>query len=56
MGLDKLRNPMVVIEKRDGGFSCKRPLRCQCMICQGTIEQWIARDEADIAALHAPQC
>lgn len=54
MGLDKLRNPMVVVEERDGGLflqpAVAMPLRD---LPKGTIEQWIARDEADMAAFRA---
>jgi len=51
----KLRHPMVIVEKRDGGFFLQPapavPVRD---LPKGTIEQWIARDEADMAALRAP--
>jgi bifunctional DNA-binding transcriptional regulator/antitoxin component of YhaV-PrlF toxin-antitoxin module len=54
MGLDKLRNPMVVVEERDGGLflqpAVAMPVRD---LPKGTIEQWIARDEADMAAFRA---
>ena len=54
MGLDKLRNPMVVVEERDGGLFLQTavavPLRD---LPKGKIGQWIARDEADMAAFRA---
>jgi bifunctional DNA-binding transcriptional regulator/antitoxin component of YhaV-PrlF toxin-antitoxin module len=54
MGLDKLRNPMVVVEERDGGLflqpAVAMPVRD---LPKGKIEQWITRDEADMAAFRA---
>lgn len=54
LGLDKLRNPMVLVEERDGGLflqpAVAMPVRD---LPKGTIEQWIARDEADMAAFRA---
>lgn len=54
LGLDKLRNPMVLVEERDGGLflqpAVAMPVRD---LPRGTIEQWIARDEADMAAFRA---
>ncbi len=54
MGLDKLRNPMVVVEERDGGLflqpAVAMPVRD---LPKRTIEQWIARDEADMATFRA---
>jgi bifunctional DNA-binding transcriptional regulator/antitoxin component of YhaV-PrlF toxin-antitoxin module len=54
MGLDKLRNPMVVVEERDGGLflhaAVAMPVRD---LPKGTIEKWIVRDEADMAAFRA---
>ena len=54
MGLDKLRHPMVVIEERDGGLflqpAVAMPVRD---LPKATIAQWIARDEADMAAFRA---
>jgi bifunctional DNA-binding transcriptional regulator/antitoxin component of YhaV-PrlF toxin-antitoxin module len=54
MGLDKLRNPMVVVEERDGGLflqpAVAMPMRD---LPKATIEKWIARDEADMDAFRA---
>lgn len=54
MGLDKLRNPMVVVEERDGGLFLQTAVAMPVRdLPKGTIEQWIARDEADMAAFRA---
>ena len=54
MGLDKLRNPMVVVEERDGGLFLQTAVAVAVRdLPKGTIEQWIARDEADMAAFRA---
>jgi len=54
MGLDKLRNPMVLVEEREGGLflqpAVAMPVRD---LPKGTIEHWIARDEAEMAAFRA---
>jgi hypothetical protein len=54
LGLDKLRNPMVLVEERDGGLflqpAVAMPVR---YLPKGTIEHWIARDEAEMAAFRA---
>jgi hypothetical protein len=47
--LDKFRNPMLLVEERDGGIflqpAATLPLRD---IPEETIATWIARDEADM--------
>ena len=54
MGLDKLRNPMVVVEERDGGLFLQTAVAMPVRdLPKGTIEQWIARDEADMTAFRA---
>ena len=54
MGLDKLRNPLVLVEERDGGLflqtAVAMPMRD---LPKAQIEAWIARDEADLAAFKA---
>ncbi len=49
MGLDKLRNPLVLVEERDGGLflqpAVAMPVRD---IPKKQIKEWIARDEADM--------
>jgi hypothetical protein len=54
MGLDKLRNPMVVVEEREGGLFLQTAVAVAVRdLPKATIEQWIARDEADMAAFRA---
>jgi len=54
MGLDKLRHPMVVVEERDGGLFLQAAVAMPVRdIPKATIEQWIARDEAGLAAFRA---
>ena len=52
MGLDKMRNPMVILEEREGGLflqpAVALPIRD---IPKKQIEEWISRDEAEMAAL-----
>jgi bifunctional DNA-binding transcriptional regulator/antitoxin component of YhaV-PrlF toxin-antitoxin module len=54
MGLDKLRNPMLLVEERDGGLflqpAVALPMRD---IPKAQIQAWIARDEADMKAFRA---
>ena len=51
MGLDKMRNPMLLVEEREGGLflqpAVALPIRD---IPKKQIEAWIARDEAEMAA------
>jgi hypothetical protein len=54
LGLDKLRNPMFLVEERDGGLflqpATAMPVRD---IPKAQILGWIARDEADMKAFNA---
>ena len=54
MGLDKMRNPMLIVEEREGGVflqpAVALPIRD---IPKKQIEAWIARDEAEMAAFGA---
>lgn len=54
MGLDKLRNPMLIVEERDGGLflqpAVALPIRD---VPKAQIQAWIARDEADMVAFQA---
>ena len=54
MGLDKLSNPMVLVEERDGGLflqpAVAMPVRD---LPKAQIQAWIARDEADMKAVRA---
>ena len=54
LGLDKLRNPMVLVEEREGGlFLQPAPATPVRNLSKRLIEQWTARDEADMAAFRA---
>jgi hypothetical protein len=54
LGLDKLRNPMVLVEERDGGLFLQPAVALPVRdLPKGTIGHWIARDEADMAAFRA---
>jgi hypothetical protein len=54
MGLDKMLNPMLLVEEREGGLflqpAVALPIRD---IPKKQIEAWIARDEAEMAAVRA---
>jgi len=54
MGLDKVRNPMVLVEERDGGLflhpAMALPVRD---VSKAQIKAWIARDEAEMKAFQA---
>src|SRR5207302_6879971 len=51
MGLDKLRNPMVVVEERDGGLFLQTAVAMPVRhLTKETIEQLIARNEAAMEA------
>ena len=54
MGLDKLRNPMLLVEEREGGLflhpAAAMPMRD---IPKAQIKAWMARDEADMKAFQA---
>jgi bifunctional DNA-binding transcriptional regulator/antitoxin component of YhaV-PrlF toxin-antitoxin module len=49
LGLDRLSNPMVLVEEREGGLFLQPatavPVRD---LSKATIEKWIARDEAEM--------
>jgi bifunctional DNA-binding transcriptional regulator/antitoxin component of YhaV-PrlF toxin-antitoxin module len=49
MGLDKLRNPLLLVEEREGGLflhpAVALPVRD---LSKAKIQAWIARDEADM--------
>ena len=54
MGLDKLRNPMLLVEEREGGLflqpAVALPMRD---IPKAQIQAWIARDEAEMNTFRA---
>ena len=52
LGLDKQKNPMLLVEERDGGLflqpAVALPLRD---LPKARMQQWLARDQAEMAAL-----
>ncbi len=54
MGLDKLRNPMLMVEEREGGLflhpAVAMPVRD---LPKAQIQAWIARDKAEMKAFQA---
>ncbi len=54
MGLDKLSNPMVLVEEREGGLFLQTAVALPVRDLPKTqIEQWIVRDEAEMATFRA---
>lgn len=54
MGLDKTRNPMVLVEERDGGLFLQPAMALPMRdLPKAQIKAWIARDEAEMKALRA---
>ena len=51
MGLDKLRNPMLLVEEREGGLflhpAVTLPMRD---LPKAQLRAWVARDEAEMKA------
>jgi bifunctional DNA-binding transcriptional regulator/antitoxin component of YhaV-PrlF toxin-antitoxin module len=56
LGLDKLRNPLVLVEERDGGLFLQpagaMPVR---NLPKKRIQAWIAHDDAEMMAFKAAQ-
>ncbi len=54
MGLDKLRNPMLLVEEREGGLflhpAVALPMRD---LPKAQLKAWIARDEAEMRTFQA---
>jgi len=54
LGLEKLANPILIVEERDGGLSLQPatavPVRD---LTRGLIEQWIKDDEAEMRTLRS---
>lgn len=54
MGLDRLRNPMLLVEEREGGLflhpAVALPMRD---LPKAQLRAWIARDEAEMKAFQA---
>jgi bifunctional DNA-binding transcriptional regulator/antitoxin component of YhaV-PrlF toxin-antitoxin module len=54
LGLDKLRNPMVLVEERDGGLFLQPAVALPVRdLPKSRIKAWIARDEAEMKAFQA---
>jgi len=54
MGLDKLRNPMLLVEERDGGLFLQPAVTLPvCDLPKAQIQAWVARDEAEMRAFQA---
>ncbi len=54
MGLDKLKNPMLLVEERDGGLFLQPAMALPMRdLPKAQIKAWIARDEADMKAFQA---
>jgi hypothetical protein len=54
MGLDKLANPMLLVEERDGGLFLQPAVALPVRdIPKAQIQAWIARDEAEMRAFRA---
>ncbi len=54
MGLDKLRNPMLLVEERDGGLFLHPAVAMAVRdLPKAHLEAWIARDEADMKKFQA---
>jgi len=54
LGLDKLREPMVLVEEREGGLFLQAAVTLPVRdIPKGKIARWLARDEADMKAFRA---
>lgn len=52
MGLDKLRNPMLLVEERDGGLFLQPAVALPVRdLPKAQIQAWLARDEADMKAI-----
>jgi len=55
LGLDTLANPMVLVEEREGGLFLQAAAAIPVKdIPKQTIQQWMARDEAELAAFNRP--
>lgn len=51
MGLDKLRQPMVLVEEREGGLFLQPAVTLPVRdLPKAQIQAWIARDEAEMRA------
>jgi len=54
LGLDRLRNPLLLVEERDGGLFLQPAVALPVRdLPTATIRGWIARDQADLKAFQA---
>ena len=54
LGLDKLRNPLLLVEERDGGLFLQPAVALPVRdLPKAQIQAWIARDEADMKAFQS---
>lgn len=54
LGLDKLRQPMLLVEERDGGLFLHPALALPVRdLPKAQVKAWIARDQAEMKALRA---
>ena len=54
LGLDKLANPMLLVEERDGGLFLQPAVALPVRdIPKAQIQAWIARDETEMKAFRA---
>jgi bifunctional DNA-binding transcriptional regulator/antitoxin component of YhaV-PrlF toxin-antitoxin module len=54
LGLDKLRNPMLLVEERDGGLFLQPAVALPVRdLPKAQFQAWIARDEAEMRAYQA---
>ena len=54
MGLDKLRNPMLLVEEREGGLFLHPAVTLRVRdLPKAKLQAWIARDEAEMKTFQA---
>ena len=54
LGLDKLRNPLLLVEERDGGLFLQPAVALPVRdLPKAQLQAWIARDEADMKLFRA---
>lgn len=54
LGLDKLRQPMLLVEERDGGLFLHPALALPVRdLPKAQVKAWMARDEAEMKAFQA---
>ena len=54
LGLDKLRNPLLLVEERDGGLFLQPAVALPVRdLPKAQLQAWIARDEAEMKTFRA---